>query len=536
MPRPRSQRRVATALFLDVVGSTALATRLGDAAWKAVLVRFRRTVRAEIKRAQGHEQDTTGDGFLVTFAEPAQALRAAVGIVVGVQHLGLDVRIGIHSGEVEPIDGGQVGGIAVHLAARVMAVAGPAEVLATSTVRELVSGSGARFIEQGTHALKGVDETRTLYQLLAFEEAIPPPLDDATATDRIAAIAHAGSAKARWRSTRVALIATAVALAAVGVFAITALDSSNGLHLDALSVMRIDPRTGRVIARVPDTIGIPNRYTVIFSRDGTLWEWATYYGTARRNMETGAVAAKLPLPCCVSGFDIAFGSLWLFKNHRANSAENPWIERVDELSLREIGRIPIRGRFIGSGGGEGSYWFISSDGKLLQINPSTDRIDATYSTPAPRVSTPVVVLHHVVWFCLCDQHRLIGLRLATRKTTDVETPEIAGSLLNTPSSVQQLWLFDPKGATLTPVNPSTGLVGQPIGLAGRPYEAAVGADAIWVAAGQYVDRVDLHSGARITFPAPRGAWISSIAVDSATNAVWILNDVAARAHPEWAGP
>ncbi len=148
--------------FIDIVGSTALATDLGDARWHELLTRFRRLVRGELKRFGGREQDTAGDGFFATFMEPAQALRAAVAIAAAVQELGVDVRTGIHTGEIEEVDG-NVGGIAVHVAARVMGLAGAAEVLVTSTVRDLVSGSDATFEDRGLHELKGVEGSRHVF-------------------------------------------------------------------------------------------------------------------------------------------------------------------------------------------------------------------------------------------------------------------------------------------------------------------------------------------------------------------------------------
>src|SRR5437763_12358715 len=101
MSRATAQRRLATVLFLDIVGSTALAAELGDARWRELLTRFRRVVRAELKRYGGTEQDTAGDGFFATFTQPAQALRAAAAIAAGVQELGVDVRSGVHTGECE---------------------------------------------------------------------------------------------------------------------------------------------------------------------------------------------------------------------------------------------------------------------------------------------------------------------------------------------------------------------------------------------------------------------------------------------------
>src|SRR6478672_11190731 len=114
MPRHAVRRRLATVLFVDIVGSTALASELGDARWRELLTRFRRIVRDELKRNGGREQDTAGDGFFATFGEPVRALACAAAIVIEVQQLGVDVRVGVHAGECEEIDG-KLGGIAVHI-------------------------------------------------------------------------------------------------------------------------------------------------------------------------------------------------------------------------------------------------------------------------------------------------------------------------------------------------------------------------------------------------------------------------------------
>ena len=154
MPRSSARRRLMTVLFLDIVDSTALAHDLGDAHWRVVLTNFRATVRHELKRRGGREQGTEGDSFFATFAEPVQALRAAAEIAAAVQDVGLDVRSGVHTGEVEEVDG-TLGGIAVHIGARVTALAGPAEVMVTSTVKELVAGSGAVFDDGGRAPAQG---------------------------------------------------------------------------------------------------------------------------------------------------------------------------------------------------------------------------------------------------------------------------------------------------------------------------------------------------------------------------------------------
>ena len=159
-------RVLATVLFTDIVGSTEKAAALGDTAWKELLERHHAVVRAMIGRYRGAEIDTTGDGFLATFDGPARGVRCAQAIIEALKPLGLEVRAGLHTGEVETIDG-KVGGIAVHVGARVGALAGPSQVLVSQTVKDLVGGSGLTFEDAGEHELKGVPDRWRLYRVVS---------------------------------------------------------------------------------------------------------------------------------------------------------------------------------------------------------------------------------------------------------------------------------------------------------------------------------------------------------------------------------
>jgi class 3 adenylate cyclase len=154
-PAPEPDRMLATVLFTDIVGSTDRAAKVGDARWRAILDEHNRIVRAELDRFRGREVKTTGDGFMATFDGPARGVRCARSIVDAVRNAGVEVRAGLHTGEVE-LMAGDVGGIAVHIAARVSAKATAGEVLVSSTVKDLVVGSPLEFDERGEHVLKGV--------------------------------------------------------------------------------------------------------------------------------------------------------------------------------------------------------------------------------------------------------------------------------------------------------------------------------------------------------------------------------------------
>ena len=161
-PRVEPDRVLATVLFTDIVDSTAWVGRLGDAGWRARLEEHQRMVRAELEQHRGCEVKTTGDGFLATFDGPARAIRCARGIRDGAGKAGFAVRAGVHAGECE-VMGDDVGGIAVHIAARVLDAAAPGEVMVSRTVKDLVAGSGLEFEDRGERELKGLEGAWHLY-------------------------------------------------------------------------------------------------------------------------------------------------------------------------------------------------------------------------------------------------------------------------------------------------------------------------------------------------------------------------------------
>jgi len=153
-------------LFTDIIGSTEKAVEVGDAHWRELLSEHHERIRRELSHFRGRELDTAGDGFFASFDGPARAIRCAVAIRDAVGDLGLDLRIGLHTGECEEVDG-KYGGVAVVTGARVAGLAQPGEILASSTVRDLVAGSEIEFTDRGEHELKGLPEQRRLYAVAA---------------------------------------------------------------------------------------------------------------------------------------------------------------------------------------------------------------------------------------------------------------------------------------------------------------------------------------------------------------------------------
>jgi class 3 adenylate cyclase len=158
------ERSLATVLVTDIVGSTKKASEIGDRAWRELVARHHAIVRTSLRRYRGREIDTAGDGFLAVFEGPARAMRCALQIVEAVRLLGIEIRAGLHTGEVETI-GDKVAGIAIHIGSRVAAAAGPSEVLVSKTVKDLVAGGGFSFEDRGERELKGLPESWRLYRV-----------------------------------------------------------------------------------------------------------------------------------------------------------------------------------------------------------------------------------------------------------------------------------------------------------------------------------------------------------------------------------
>jgi class 3 adenylate cyclase len=161
-PAVEIERLLTTMLFTDIVGSTRRAASLGDERWRTLLDAHDRTIRDQLRRHRGREIETSGDGFFASFDGPARAIRCAQAIVEAVGTLGIELRVGLHTGECE-VRGDHLGGLAVHIAARVGALAAPGEILVSGTVKDLVVGSGIEFTDRGEHELKGVPGTWKLF-------------------------------------------------------------------------------------------------------------------------------------------------------------------------------------------------------------------------------------------------------------------------------------------------------------------------------------------------------------------------------------
>ncbi len=531
MPTSSAGRRLAAVLFLDIVGSTKLAAELGDGGWSIVLGRFRQVVRRELKQHAGREQDTAGDGFFATFAAPAPALHCAAAIVAGVQELGLDVRAGVHFGECEEIDG-KLGGIAVHLGARVMGLSGPAEVLVTGTVRELVGGSGATFEDLGQHELKGIEGVWAIWRLRSLEVELPPALEPDVAAARLASLTEQRKRRRRWPLAVGALVLAAAVAIGVVIAGQVGTAGTAGTAAVPASLFRLAPGSGRVVLTTHDRqLGCPCRPNLL-AVDGTLWERIGALGQtlAIRSLKTGRLLRTLPIPGGTAGFTIGYGAVWLVEPTPQNFrlAAVGTVERLDELSGRVIAKVSLPAD-LGNGtiaAGNGAVWVLDQDGVLWRLDPATGHVTGHYETNALETSVLVPAAGYE-WIGERLNHELLRYDPRTHQAKTFHIAEQAWQLIGVQSpKARSIWLLDAQGGTITSIDPQTGEPGQPIGLTGTPSQAVVARGSIWVAgSGNHVDRISLATGAHKTITLPKGTNATGIAVDPVTGAVWVGNSL-----------
>ncbi len=529
-------------LFVDVVDSTRIAAEVGDARWRELVAAFRSAVRRQLKRQGGHEVDTAGDGFFATCDSPAAALRAAAAIVADVQSIGLDVRCGLHTGELERIDG-RLGGIAAHIGARVMAEAGPAQVLTTGTVRDLVVGGAMTFDSAGETELKGVPGVWALHRVSAVDGvALPSPLPAEDATSRRAV--GSGSPHRR-RPLVLAAGAVAVAVAAITIVVATrpnpgeasassTAPSPSGSDRATLApapttpvaLVRIDPglrdidESGVVYGDYPG----PSFQSVMMA-NGNLWHVDELEGVLTRlDPATGTPMTEIDeieLPPLTTVAAPAFGYLWVQHGRDQNMAK---IDKYDLSTGRMLDRVDPGEWVYDLTIGEDAIYVPTQDEELLEINPlSADIVDRDPMGTVGDVS-------YISWWdglislCECGDNRYSLFDPDTDRIVEViEGPGLAyGAGGARDPQTGTVWVGNRPQSTITPFSGDPLTSGESVGLAGHPRGIAFGFDAVWVAAEEYVYRIDADTK-QVTneILMPEGAIATSIALDEPTETIWV---------------
>jgi len=541
MVRARVDRRLATVLFVDIVDSTRIASDVGDRRWRELLGLFRRAVRRQLRSHGGHEQDTAGDGFFATFDRPAASVRAATAIVDAAQSLGLDVRCGLHTGELERIDS-RLGGIAAHIGARVMALAGPAEVLVTGTVHDLVVGGGISFEPADDAQLKGVPGRWTLYRVTEVDSssmAIPLGAEEASGRRGVSN----GSRPRVLPRPRLVVLGVAIigALSMVALAAVVLTLPRDAPSLAGLpspssdrppSVMRIDPETHEITAEVYDAYLSVISDGRLFVVDGTLWH-ETPVHMVRRSLETGEAIDAIDIPAETRGSYFAFGSLWFAVDDQA-TVGHFGLHRVDPFSGRTTAVIEIEEAVQDVTVGQNAIFVLTRE-EVIEIDPSNNEVaDRDAHALRDKLPGPIGSLGEYLWICECEEGRItqwdIGSDTAVRT---VELPQ-RGFILDDQRELSQgnvsieqetVWLMDGDAGTLTPVNLTSGAAGQPIGIPQDSSWHVFGFESIWIAARDEVYRVPLDTLQGSSVSLPDGTFAGALAVDETTGTVWLANYV-----------
>jgi len=379
--RPETRRLFRTVLFTDIVGSTEMAAQLGDRRWRKTVARHNATVRRELRRHHGREIDTAGDGFFATFESPTDAVRCAASVLAAVHGLGLRIRAGIHTGEVEPA-GDKVGGIAVHIGARLLAMAGPEEVLVSSTVRDLVAGSGHEFDDRGEHELKGVPGKWHVY---AF---VLPRLDESIAVGAAEEDEERLAAAARRQRLVIGGLVAVIALLAVGAGAFVLLSSRPAVPATGPGTVvgfgsaQTAPLSGWPVGRGPEALGFA---------DGTLWVANLDGGTvARVDVSSGDVASLGQVGPHPSGLLVVDGQVWV--NDRYNDLLS--VLAADSGTL--VKQLPLHAAALAHSGP--SVWAADDlADRLVRLDRQSLAEVGTVALPSPAGPSDLVAVDGVLW-------------------------------------------------------------------------------------------------------------------------------------------
>jgi peptide/nickel transport system substrate-binding protein len=475
---PRSPRRSSTAfaiaLFTDMVGSTAIASELGDRQWKVLQAKHHAVVRAHLRTHGGREIDTAGDGFFAVFSEGEDAIRCACAIRGAVMDLGLQVRCGLNIGQVETNDGKPTGA-AIVAAARIMSIAGDGEVVVSNLLRELVPGSKIEFADAGMHELKGLEGSWHLYRVVEVDGSpLPAGPPDEELADRRTLIAASGTADALpgWGRSKKVIAGAAAFLVLAGVIAfLRARDDGGASTITPNSIGVLDPHSGELISAVQ----LEERAGDIAASSDAVWVTNPDAGTvAQIDPSDQQVRDRIQVGEHLTGIAVGFGAVWVVDSGA------PSVSRISPEEREVVQTIAVGNGPEGVATGEGSVWVTNRfDGTVSRIDP--EGIVEAKVIPVGLDPLGIVVGFGSVW---------VGL---------------AGS------------------NTVVRIDPDTNAVTQPIGVGNGPASLAVSADAVWVVNGldETVTRIDPDTDSVVdTIEVGSGA--SAIAVVEGN--VWAANE------------
>jgi class 3 adenylate cyclase len=526
-------RTLVTVMFTDIVGSTQLATSLEDRRWQELLARHHRIVRRNLRRFSGREIDTAGDGFFATFQQPANGVRCACAIATEVRELGIEIRAGLHTGEVEVARSG-VRGVAVHLGSRIMSVASAGEVMVSSNTRDLIAGSGITLADHGVHRLKGIDGEWHLFEVTAVDgEPLAPPLDASEAERRRAAIEPPPLSARRGPRIAAAVVAV-VALGIIGFILLGGEDtpsttkpgggSTSPAPPPANAIVGIDAETFALVGSAPDVVTLNGggNPRMAFG-EGGVWVRATdvvEVNPDTMEVKTGPSIGN-PLPGTSLSMAIGAGTVWFPGSGKGSTGITigaPTIFRVDPTTITELPAIelPRDGVLTDIAFASGTVWVSYSDGDLERVDPSTARVDLDVQLDG--AIDAVVADADGLW--VLDELAGTVRRIDPRNGRVLATMPVSSNARYMAAGEGGVWVLDTFAATVTFLDASTNEAHSPVGVGTSPNGIAVGLGAVWVADGDgslyRLDPVTNEVSATSI-----GTPLTAVAVDEADGIVWV---------------
>ncbi len=497
------QRILATLLFTDIVGSTQRAEELGDARWRRLLTTHHRIVRRTLKEYRGRELDTAGDGFFALFDQPSDAIACTETLMSRLRAIDIEIRAGVHLGEVE-VMGPTVGGISVHVAARVMSKAGPGQILVSSTVRDLMTGSDITFEDEGFHDLKGVTSQVHLFAVrreTRDEEARGEPGED-----------REDDHEPRPHPRRWAWALGAVALIAVVTFAITR-NGEGAFDPRPDTVVRLNPADGsvaggaqvgtrptviaydgagslwvgnfddktvqRVDVAADDTAdaaqgGVQSNPTGLTTGDDAVWVTNGFAHQLVR-IDPGQANAATPIDTGTDVQGVAFGedAVWVASPGSGELLRlDPVTQQLEPVELLE-GSEP---RDVAVGGG--AVWVADWAGaRVLRVDPDSFEIDAIALLDG-RAPTRIAFGEGYVWVTSRDSDSLTRIDPSALTATTIE--HVGNGPLGVAAGAGAVWVANSLDGTVARVDPQGGTVIGRTELGFSPDSVAVTPDGVWV--------------------------------------------------------
>jgi class 3 adenylate cyclase/streptogramin lyase len=520
MQRRTAGRSLGAVLFTDIVGSTVIAGEMGNTRWGELVSHHHRTLRREIRRFDGRENDTAGDGFFVTFERPVDAIRCAVAAAEAVRTLGIEIRAGVSFGQLELVEG-KAGGLIVNTAARVMSVAGPGEVLVPASVKDIVAGTGISFGDHGVHRLKGIENETRLFIVTDVDGRPPaPPLAAEEAAERRRAILPT----TRGRKGLVVGAIAAAAVAATAIWFFTRADDTErlGTATPARFLVELDPVTGAQRQQIGfERSGLPEQFRqshALVAGQGAVWAeapnsnpvMATLFRVDPRHGEfSDLVVSKGSISFSMV---TAFDALWVATGSliRVNPAT---------YEPRPVLEIPFPTGGLGGSSlaaDEDHLWIGTSGGTLLRVDPSGEMSGRRRVTDSIQV---VAAGQGSVW--VVNQFAGVVTRVDPASLESVAEFPLTGSIDSIAVTDGYVWTLDFETGILTRISVLTDRVVGQKSLPAGPTSLAVGLGSVWVSHRDgTVSRVD-PATLEVTKLARVDGSVRVIAVDGARKSIWV---------------